>query len=646
MNPPDGPLGERSARELWRDDDPAPVLLAAAGWRLHLVGDQLEELTHEGRAVLRAVRFVVRDRDWATVPADVQLLWVQHHRDGLDVTVRARARGAEVDLSWEARVRVDPDGVRVSAEARALAPSWCNRVGLVLLHHPDLAGTGLLVRHPDGTSTSTRFPRDIAPHQPARDIAGLRWSAPAGVVRADLRGDVFEVEDQRNWTDASFKTYSTPLERPFPVHLPAGSTVRQELSLQVDAPAPGTTPSGPAPAAAAPAAAGPVDVDLAPSTAPHPEVGTGASTAPQPADRTPSPPWTGALPVLVELDLDGTGWRSALDRARRDAAGAALDVRLVTDDAGTLPDAVAALHGLPVRRVAVFSATTHLSEPALWRALADEVRRTGLDAQVLAGTRAHFTELNRGHHRLPEQAAAWTFSTTPQMHDRGRAQVLESLAVQRLVAERAVRLAGGRPVHVGPITLAPRFNAVATTPRRPQAHGDLSAGYGAEHVPGATDPRQRSRGFAAWLVASAAALGVPGVASLSFAEAWGPRGLGTAEGEPYPAAAAVGHLAALAGRPRWDVAGPVPAGAAVLAAGPADGSGGDGTVLAANTTGATVHLRLRAPGGFGAGRLRPAHVPAGEPATALPAPPGDTLLLPLAPGAVLVWTGPLPGPTR
>ncbi|WP_369070453.1 hypothetical protein [Kineococcus terrestris] len=648
MNPADGPLGERSARELWCDDDPAPVHLEAAGWQLDLVGGQLEELARGGRAVLRAVRLVVRDRDWGTVPADVQRLSVEHRHDGLDVTVRARARGRDVDVSWEVRARVDRDGVRVSGEARALAPSWCNRVGLVLLHHADLAGTDLLVHHPGGTRTTTRFPREIAPHQPARDVAGLEWPAPAGRVRADLSGDVFEVEDQRNWTDASYKTYSTPLERPFPVHLERGSTVHQELVLRVLDAAPGGA-DVPAPARTA-TAAGPVDVDLAPSTAPHPEVGTGASTAPQPPGRdggpAPLPPWAGTLPVLVELDLDGPGWRRALEEARREAADAGLDVRFVTGDARTLPEAVAALRGLPVHRAAAFDSTTHLSTTDLWRALVEELRRAGLDVPALAGTRAHFTELNRGHHLLPPEAGAWTFSTTPQMHERGRAQVLESLAVQRLVAEQAVRLAGGRPVHVGPVTLAPRFNAVATTPRVPGAHGDLSSGYGAEHVPGATDPRQRSRGFAAWLVASAAALGVPGVRSLSFAETRGPRGLGTAEGEPFPAAAAVGHLAALAGRPRWEARGALPAGTAVLAAGPADGPGGDCTVLAANTTGGAVHLRLRAPGGFGAGRLRSAHDAGGAPGGPSATPPGDTLLLPLAPGAVLVWTGPLPGPTR
>ena len=32
-----------------------------------------------------------------------------------------------------------------------------------------------------------------------------------GEIVIRFEGDLFEMEDQRNWTDASYKTYSTPL---------------------------------------------------------------------------------------------------------------------------------------------------------------------------------------------------------------------------------------------------------------------------------------------------------------------------------------------------------------------------------------------------------------------------------------------------
>ena len=42
-------------------------------------------------------------------------------------------------------------------------------------------------------------------------------------------GDIFEMEDQRNWTDASYKIYSTPLRLPFPCRC-AAATASGSLS--------------------------------------------------------------------------------------------------------------------------------------------------------------------------------------------------------------------------------------------------------------------------------------------------------------------------------------------------------------------------------------------------------------------------------
>jgi hypothetical protein len=103
----------------------------------------------------------------------------------------------------------------------------------------------------------------------------------------------------------------------------------------------------------------------------------------------------------------------------------------------------------------------------------------------------------------------------------------------------------GRPVHVGPVTLRPRYNPSLVP--QPDAAPELSEGYGAQLLPVATDPRQPSAGAAAWLLASAAALAAGGAASLTYAETWGPRGVLAADGTPFPLATAVGWLTALPG---------------------------------------------------------------------------------------------------
>jgi hypothetical protein len=121
--------------------------------------------------------------------------------------------------------------------------------------------------------------------------------------------------------------------------------------------------------------------------------------------------------------------------------------------------------------------------------------------------------------------------------------------MQRIVAAQAVRLAGGAPVHVGPMTLRPRFNDAATSapPRPPD--DTLDHGYG-PHLIDADDPRQAAPQLAAWTIASAAALAIPGVAGLTYFEEWGARGIRGCDGVDYPVADALRRLAALTGTQR------------------------------------------------------------------------------------------------
>ncbi len=75
-----------------------------------------------------------------------------------------------------------------------------------------------------------------------------------------------------------------------------------------------------------------------------------------------------------------------------------------------MPDAVAALRDARVERLGVHSPTRHVSTRALWAALAT----VGCDVPLVAGSRAHFTELNRTVDELPPDAAGVVFASTPR----------------------------------------------------------------------------------------------------------------------------------------------------------------------------------------------------------------------------------------
>lgn len=374
------------------------------------------------------------------------------------------------------------------------------------------------------------------------------------------------MEDQRNWTDASYKTYSTPLALPFPVLVAPGRVIAQSVALscaQAGAGA-GAGAGAVAPEAESAPAGESIRIGEA-SGRVVPEITVGASTAP--GDTPARTDWPHAAGVLVELIATDLRWPTALDRAVLDAGGGYLDVRIVASAPEEVSAVLASLPGMRVRRVGVFSAESHISEPDLWCALEAGVAEYGIGAELVGGTRAHFTELNRTHERMPAaEVSALAFSVTPQMHSVGREQIIESIGVQRTVVESARLIAQGRPLHIGPITLRARFNAVAP----------------GEPVANSTDPRQAAEALAAWLISSVDALAGDGVQSLSYFESWGPRGLGPTGGaEPYPVSRALDWLIRLQGHRLLRVEGDLPENVRVIAA-TADSDPADLTLLVAN----------------------------------------------------------------
>ncbi|WP_345800366.1 hypothetical protein AAIB33_12925 [Microbacterium sp. AZCO] len=520
--------------DAWHASHGPSRLWRGGPWALELRDDELADLTFDGRRVLRSIRAVVRDRDWNT--AEWVLEQVASDDSTLELLLHSDGYGAE--LRGTVRVDVSGDLLVVSFDAVSTTPFETNRTGLVVLHPPQIAGAPLAITHSDASVEASTFPRSISPHQPADDIAGLAWHDDGLEVDVRFTGDVFEMEDQRNWTDASYKTYSRPLALPFPYALAAGDRVRQSIAVRV---APLSPPDRV------------TDRDrlvLAGGGA-FPAISVGASTAPDPAP--PLVPIGQAL--LVELDLAAPNRHAALARAA--ASGRPLDVRLVLDPLrpDALDDLVVRLSGLPVVRLGAFDPHTHVTDRDASAAVRAAAARAGLDVAIVGGARSHFTELNREQDSIADDVDGVVFSVTPLFHSRTTEQLIEAVGMQRLVAEQAVRIARGTPVHVGPVTLRPRFNNVATVLPAPPPQTDLSLGYGA-HFADTEDERQDAPQLAAWTIASAAALAVPGVASVAYFEEWGPRGVVRADGTERPAAAALRALAALSGLPAESAASP------------------------------------------------------------------------------------------
>jgi D-apionolactonase len=503
------------------------------------------------REILRGIFGAVRNRNWDTVGPDVEHVQVREESNGFTVTFEALCCDGDVDFAWRGEVTGASDGsVRYRFEGEARAPFMRNRIGLCVLHPVrECAGQPCRVGHVDGRVTEGAFPLLIAPHQPFKAIRSISHEVEPGLrAVVAFEGDVFEMEDQRNWTDGSFKTYSTPLHLPFPVRIEPGMHIRQSVRLELEEAAGGRlertrwSAAGrrPAPASAH------VRIDWAGR-----RIGTpiGFGTAAELGD-TAQLSLAALQPdhIRVDLQLSSSAWRDRMHEAARVArrAGARLHPAIFLTDAGeqeleAVRDEVAA-HLLPIGLWLVFHSSEKVASPR-WVELARRV--LGDAAPLAAGTNAYFAELNRN--RPPaDMSALPCFSINPQVHAFDDRSLIETLEVQRSTVETA-RSFCPRPVVISPITLRPRFNPNAT-----------DAGT---HAPPESDPRQSTAFGAVWTLGTLARLATsPDVHSLTFFETSGPRGVMDGDGRLYP----MGHVfAALAGwRTVADTVTDAPAGSA------------------------------------------------------------------------------------
>ena len=162
-----------------------------------------------GVEVLRAVQFLVRTPGWGTPTPQITDLAITADDHGFAVKYRAHygdpGAGVVVNIGFNGR---DDGTLTATADIRAEAPFDTNRTGFVILHPLDgFAGTEVLVDHASAPRRHLMIPAQISPGQPVFDMRAITHAPVQGLtVETRFEGDIFEMEDHRNWSDASFKT--------------------------------------------------------------------------------------------------------------------------------------------------------------------------------------------------------------------------------------------------------------------------------------------------------------------------------------------------------------------------------------------------------------------------------------------------------
>jgi D-apionolactonase len=515
-------------RLLHGTNKPLPELqvLHAGPARALLDGIDLRYVAIGRTELVRRIYVAVRDRNWNTIPGEVSGLELDAREDSFDLSFSVRHRATEIDFTWQGAVSGSADGrITYTLDGIAEHDLQYNRIG-ICVHHPwrETAGARFRARTPGGQHEGT-FPDLIGPQLvedgkiyalfPPYDR--LEVSVPGGGSLAlEFEGDLWETEDHRNWTDANFKTYSTPLSLGFPHDLARGERLAQRVTV---------TPRG---VEGVPGGEGAVRLSIGePAGTTVPAIGLGIDgDGHEPTEREIQLLHSlGPAHLRVELKLDGD-WREALGRAqqvaRRIGAHLLISLHLRSEHADRLPAVAEALGGGPEvddLLVIYLGGRTSTPQETTPAELVDLVRREVGAAlpgtPIGGGTEIYFTEINRTR----PQADAWDsvcFSITPQIHAFTDLDLVENLDAQAENVRSAKALAPGTRIVVSPITIRRRVNFHATAPEPEPAPGEL---------PDSVDVRQPSLLGAAWTAGSLKYMCESGAAAVTYYESTGWRGV-------------------------------------------------------------------------------------------------------------------------
>jgi hypothetical protein len=489
----------------------------------------IRRLSHGDNEILRMIYFALRDEHWGTFHLHIEDEKINITPNGFSIEYNAfNKKNEQRILDWHATITGESNGtITFRLEGKVLEDTLKNRAGFCVLHPlKQVAGIDCKIVHTDGKQTEGKFPFYIAAKNPFVDIAKMKWHSEDLDLELKFEGDIFETEDQRNWTDASFKTFCTPLSKPFPAWIKKGDTISQVVTFSV-----------------ASGKANPIEtretVMLKESEIiiPMPQVGIGSSSE----VREVTPVLASKLNEIkfshyrIEIDCTKAAWQSILDREVKNATMLSLPLEIVIQTTPHYKSEIETLLKLfkqqraTTRQILVLTAGALVTHQGLIDYVSEIKNQFG-DIRIGAGTNFNFTEINQNRFN-PLSLDFVSFSVDPQEHTFDDMSIIENIEAQGHAIESARKIYPGKQIHVSPLTLRKRNNPYTKDPNAVVMSEEQR-----------TDPRQSEKFCGVFTLGSIKALSISGCTSVTYYQTAGKQGIISADGKAFPVFEAIKNI--------------------------------------------------------------------------------------------------------
>ncbi len=190
-------------------------------------------ITFQNFQILKMISFLVRDKNWKNYEPKI-LNYEENFDSSLEYIFDLEYGITEI-LKTRNTILFSENSITLSSKGEFLTDFWTNRIGFnLLIPLQNHVGSNIIVTKESGVKEEKKFPVFINPDQPFFKFKNLAYTLDDSLlVNINFEGILFEMEDQRNWGDASYKIYSGSLLDPFPYLEKEGANFSQTVKIDV-----------------------------------------------------------------------------------------------------------------------------------------------------------------------------------------------------------------------------------------------------------------------------------------------------------------------------------------------------------------------------------------------------------------------------
>ncbi|QHT68725.1 hypothetical protein GXP67_19785 [Rhodocytophaga rosea] len=494
---------------LYGSDAPLPPQIPLQAGPVQMVYEEgkLRYIQAGNTELVRMIYVALRDKRWGTYIPQITNEQIDIQPDFFRITYTCSYYYQNRLLfSWDALISGDASGsIYFEMNGKADADFEKNRLGICVLHPIEsLKGKKITITHPDLKQTTGTFPVFVSPHQPFKNIRSMQYFPDENsTVSITFTGDIFEMEDQRNWTDASYKTYSTPLEIPIPAKVKKSDTFFQSVTIQVTGFATQKKPIA--------------ICTIIPhweQTTVFPSIGIRQASEYDTLNTTQIELLKSCAFTHYRVDVLPTQadwkekWQKALQEVRVLQISIELAIHLKEEN-----ELQTILNTIATEKQFITSIILYFPPSLSGKQQQEELilicKQYIPDAEIGIGTKGFFADINRN--RPGEGSFDFiVFSANPQVHAFDNSTMIENLEAQKYPVETIQSFANDKKIHISPLSLRIDFDP---------------EDYSEDMLPFQLDSRQVSLFTAGWTLGSLKYLAESGAASVTCFETVGKKGI-------------------------------------------------------------------------------------------------------------------------